>query len=189
MVNVPQGPDSSVSYTSETNHTKQVHAVTISCWCCSKFPLQKHSCKKSCFIFFTESNLKVMDNCLISLSFICQFLYYNSALRSINYICDAELNIQKMWDRKHPPNQMVESIQRPQKKLIVTDIWQGTKPKGSGLSDKIYLEVWRRKGRRVTQVNFRKETKYCISNLIYQKIQNKTISSTIHRKSKRERHY
>lgn len=50
-------------------------------------------------------------------------------------------------------NQMAKSIQRPQKKLIVTDIWQGTKPKGSGLSDKIYLEVQPPKGRQVTQVN------------------------------------
>lgn len=43
--------------------------------------------------------------------------------------------------KKTPPNQMVKSIYRPQKKLIVTDIWQGTKPKGSGFSDKICLEV------------------------------------------------
>lgn len=43
--------------------------------------------------------------------------------------------------KKTPPNQMVKSIYRAQKKLIVTDIWQGTKPKGSEFSDKICLEV------------------------------------------------
>lgn len=147
MPNVPQGPDSSLSYTSEINCAKQAHAVTISGWCCSKLPLQKHSCEKSCFIFFIESNLKFMNNCLISLSFICQFLYHNSALSSTNYICAVKLNIQKMWHKKpkknkeQPPNQMAKSIQRPQQKSIVTDMWQGTKPKGFGLSDKIYLEV------------------------------------------------
>lgn len=69
--------------------------------------------------------------------------------------------------KKTPPNQMVKSIYRPQKKLIVTDIWQGTKPKGSGLSDKICLEVQHWKGRRITQVNFRKEKKCCTSNMLF----------------------